>query len=102
MLQAVARPPYIFASSAFKTNGIYGIAPGLINAPFARMLGVAVAEMALERGVSAIVLGRDCRINGVELVAALQAGLRDRKSTRLNSSHVKISYSVFCLKKKKE
>src|SRR5690606_40928103 len=28
--------------------------------------------------------------------------LSDRKSTRLNSSHVKISYAVFCLKKKKE
>src|SRR5690606_40817739 len=28
-------------------------------------------------------------------------GERDRKSTRLNSSHVKISYAVFCLKKKK-
>src|SRR5207302_9187105 len=27
--------------------------------------------------------------------------VRDRKSTRLNSSHVKISYAVFCLKKKK-
>src|SRR5690606_40631353 len=27
--------------------------------------------------------------------------LVDRKSTRLNSSHVKISYAVFCLKKKK-
>src|SRR5690606_41629491 len=26
---------------------------------------------------------------------------RDRKSTRLNSSHVKISYAVFCVKKKK-
>src|SRR5690554_1208415 len=28
-------------------------------------------------------------------------GLADRKSTRLNSSHVRISYAVFCLKKKK-
>src|SRR5690606_42059033 len=28
-------------------------------------------------------------------------GLQDRKSTRLNSSHVKISYAVFCLKTKK-
>src|SRR5690606_40526856 len=28
--------------------------------------------------------------------------LSDRKSTRLNSSHVKISYAVFCLKKKKK
>src|SRR5690242_21468679 len=27
---------------------------------------------------------------------------RDRKSTRLNSSHMSISYAVFCLKKKKE
>src|SRR5215510_15941083 len=29
-------------------------------------------------------------------------GHRDRKSTRLNSSHVAISYAVFCLKKKKK
>src|SRR5207302_4225307 len=28
--------------------------------------------------------------------------LSDRKSTRLNSSHVKISYAVFCMKKKKK
>src|SRR5690606_40157910 len=32
-------------------------------------------------------------------LAGPKAG-RDRKSTRLNSSHVKISYAVFCLKKK--
>src|SRR5690554_7487100 len=30
------------------------------------------------------------------------ATVRDRKSTRLNSSHVRISYAVFCLKKKKK
>src|SRR5574340_1641916 len=29
-------------------------------------------------------------------------GIDDRKSTRLNSSHQKISYAVFCLKKKKK
>src|SRR5690242_21552782 len=29
-------------------------------------------------------------------------GLKDRKSTRLNSSHMSISYAVFCLKKKKQ
>src|SRR5690348_18115533 len=29
-------------------------------------------------------------------------GVRDRKSTRLNSSHPSISYAVFCLKKKKK
>src|SRR3712207_8363117 len=31
----------------------------------------------------------------------LPVALRDRKSTRLNSSHANISYAVFCLKKKK-
>src|SRR3989442_4580917 len=36
-----------------------------------------------------------------ELEAAIGAsGDLDRKSTRLNSSHVRISYAVFCLKKK--
>src|SRR3712207_7164024 len=30
----------------------------------------------------------------------VEVGLRDRKSTRLNSSHANISYAVFCLKKK--
>src|SRR5437870_9060878 len=34
--------------------------------------------------------------------AHLGIGKRDRKSTRLNSSHVAISYAVFCLKKKKK
>src|SRR5690606_40900501 len=34
-------------------------------------------------------------------VLGLEDANRDRKSTRLNSSHVKISYAVFCLKKKK-
>src|SRR5690606_41377752 len=34
--------------------------------------------------------------------AIRKAFQRDRKSTRLNSSHVKISYAVFCLKKKKQ
>src|SRR5690606_39493641 len=44
-------------------------------------------------------------VNTPELREAYNANLprvtRDRKSTRLNSSHVKISYAVFCLKKKK-
>src|SRR5699024_12661950 len=36
----------------------------------------------------------------LDLTGARWSG-RDRKSTRLNSSHVSISYAVFCLKKKK-
>src|SRR5690606_40007135 len=35
-----------------------------------------------------------------ERAQTLYPRLQDRKSTRLNSSHVKISYAVFCLKKK--
>src|SRR5690625_5905068 len=34
------------------------------------------------------------------ILATSVASARDRKSTRLNSSHVAISYAVFCLKKK--
>src|SRR5258708_21527477 len=39
---------------------------------------------------------------GTELRPDPCEGSRDRKSTRLNSSHQIISYAVFCLKKKKE
>src|SRR3712207_8839751 len=35
-------------------------------------------------------------------VLRVDADARDRKSTRLNSSHANISYAVFCLKKKKK
>src|SRR5436309_15192233 len=45
------------------------------------------------------VLGHhDVELAVVEHIGRLRL---DRKSTRLNSSHVKISYAVFCLKKKK-
>src|SRR2546427_8388934 len=37
-----------------------------------------------------------------EASALVRRALRDRKSTRLNSSHSQISYAVFCLKKKKK
>src|SRR5690606_41688176 len=36
----------------------------------------------------------------LDLLAETKERGKDRKSTRLNSSHVKISYAVFCLKKK--
>src|SRR2546426_8206775 len=38
---------------------------------------------------------------GASRLAAPFGGTRDRKSTRLNSSHLVISYAVFCLKKKR-
>src|SRR5690606_40669653 len=45
------------------------------------------------KAVAALVLGAEINASLLTL---------DRKSTRLNSSHVKISYAVFCLKKKKK
>src|SRR6266480_6356996 len=45
------------------------------------------------------------RESGDDLSGPLKLGTmvaRDRKSTRLNSSHMSISYAVFCLKKKKK
>src|SRR5688572_31853164 len=50
--------------------------------------------LELERGAEALAAARSARGSG-----RLQTR-RDRKSTRLNSSHSQISYAVFCLKKK--
>src|SRR3989442_3913344 len=47
----------------------------------------------------------DARADGQYIVTVDEVEARpprDRKSTRLNSSHVRISYAVFCLKKKKQ
>src|SRR3712207_7892349 len=45
--------------------------------------------------------GRDDHREAKAAIAAgLRRAIRDRKSTRLNSSHANISYAVFCLKKK--
>src|SRR5690606_41591835 len=43
----------------------------------------------------------ECRPQAAQPDAHLVHAFGDRKSTRLNSSHVKISYAVFCLKKKR-
>src|SRR5206468_10513888 len=51
------------------------------------------------RGVRAVA---GCRCRGAEARLHAEGGVRDRKSTRLNSSHDQISYAVFCLKKKKK
>src|SRR5690606_41443242 len=64
-------------------------------------------RVAFQSGRRLLVWGAG-RSNSLSPVASVarQDGTRrmarsDRKSTRLNSSHVKISYAVFCLKKKK-
>src|SRR5439155_5697051 len=57
-------------------------------------------ERALAAGE--VVLGADAREDPVDHADPRFARGQDRKSTRLNSSHVAISYAVFCLKKKKK
>src|SRR5690606_25123599 len=52
-------------------------------------------------GVWTTTHAHDQFVEGFFLLFAIFVSVRDRKSTRLNSSHVKISYAVFCLKKKK-
>src|SRR2546430_13739753 len=52
-----------------------------------RVGGVVTGDLSIIRAVGAALDDR-------------QLPLRDRKSTRLNSSHSQISYAVFCLKKK--
>src|SRR2546429_3498257 len=46
-------------------------------------------------------IGHAGQTNDLGVQRVFRAGARDRKSTRLNSSHGYISYAVFCLKKKK-
>src|SRR3712207_7808348 len=76
--------------------------------PYTTLFRSLVDELLLDLGVvdDPALLGVD-----QEDLAGLEAPLldhvlgldrdRDRKSTRLNSSHANISYAVFCLKKKK-
>src|SRR2546421_9743622 len=72
-------------------------------------LGTVVGKNAQEMFQSAVELGRRGLVQrrGVWRAVLPQAianrlAARDRKSTRLNSSHDQISYAVFCLKKKKK
>src|SRR5690606_39671661 len=56
--------------------------------------GMSQADLASSLGVSRSAVGN--------WESAKGRVFPDRKSTRLNSSHVKISYAVFCLKKKRK
>src|SRR5437773_10824377 len=61
------------------------------------------ASAPLPPGVDEVVFAGWLSGAGVEMVRARTVDIEvDRKSTRLNSSHITISYAVFCLKKKKQ
>src|SRR5690606_30925569 len=70
-----------------------------------QLVNAAVEELMFAANMS-FFLGTSLARGAVDAIAASATAelkatmLPDRKSTRLNSSHVKISYAVFCLKKK--
>src|SRR5688500_19927185 len=88
------------------SDDVTGVHLVALSFPTRRSSDLAVPEAHIERESSERV--GEGRISRREIKAARQAGHaegitadRDRKSTRLNSSHLVISYAVFCLKKKK-
>src|SRR5258708_25664770 len=69
--------------------------------PYTTLFRSLLRRVGVDRGAPrAVLLGAGARLQHRQLRPA-RAGRRDRKSTRLNSSHQIISYAVFCLKKKK-
>src|SRR5690625_6089332 len=62
-----------------------------------------IAQQTDSNLITPNVMGKTLNIHPLTIITVLlAAGNIDRKSTRLNSSHVAISYAVFCLKKKKK
>src|SRR3712207_6926132 len=86
----IRRPP---RSTLFPYTTLFRSAAGPDTGPIGA--GVAVLALLLCAGF-AVVQPNDSRV----LVFFGRYTGRDRKSTRLNSSHANISYAVFCLKKK--
>src|SRR3712207_8347798 len=96
----IRRPP---RSTLFPYTTLFRSAAAEVDAVEVELEDLALGEALLEREredrlahLAAVVLRR-----GEEDVARELLRDRDRKSTRLNSSHANISYAVFCLKKKK-
>src|SRR5699024_8440320 len=108
---------YEFLFSSGKTIGeIIGIIAGVglivgglsmtgVSLSLARELVAAVGGsmilILIAGAITSFVLGMGMTVSAVYVfLAIVMAPALDRKSTRLNSSHVSISYAVFCLKKK--
>src|SRR5690349_22891859 len=78
-------------TTLFRSTGSWRVVPSRGAVPLQPRPGAARDRAAPGRGLPAL------RLRLPQLRVRLHP---DRKSTRLNSSHVEISYAVFCLKKK--
>src|SRR5256885_12184425 len=90
----IRRPP---RSTLFPYTTLFRSSPGDGGVSRERVLVVAARKAMILRLTDAV-RRAGLKPEGVDLNAF---ALVDRKSTRLNSSHLVISYAVFCLKKKK-
>src|SRR5690554_7577526 len=79
--------------------GIYGLL-GPNGAGKTTLMDIIARNLKADKG-HIFYNGKDIEILGRTYRETLGYMPQDRKSTRLNSSHVRISYAVFCLKKKK-
>src|SRR5690606_40444532 len=89
------QPPFPTRRSSDLREHLHVVVGGVQLGDVAHRIRVRDVERALHLGAVRLraAVARRQRLD--------QRALEDRKSTRLNSSHVKISYAGFCLKKKK-
>src|SRR5699024_12251543 len=85
------------ATSEIYSLSLHDALPILIE--FADELGMS--EASIQKSKEVLDAHTSSLKKAVNAGVKIAMGTEDRKSTRLNSSHVSISYAVFCLKKKK-
>src|SRR5690606_24810338 len=85
-------------SSGFSNDEIFFAGVGKTDEEIVLALNSHILAFNVESIHELQVIGEWAKLLNKNARIALR--IKDRKSTRLNSSHVKISYAVFCLKKK--
>src|SRR5258708_14226805 len=103
MRDSCSRPACVFCCSSFRSHHIFFFFFLMIRRPPRSTLFPYTTLFRSGCGCKAILASTTfrCRNRPVTLAIAVSTvSGRDRKSTRLNSSHQIISYAVFCLKKK--